>query len=750
MATDADTNNSGSNGENAVTMEQLATALQELKSENAALKGQLDGLGLVQGKEGLRVPPPVPFTGKNKELLQTFLTQCRVYHQAYAGALPLWKDRVLNAGAFLREDAAIWFEPFQREQTDPSIRTKSAATSAVFRSWDGFEEAIKGAFGLVNEVKIWEKKLTSLKMEQGKASEHYSKFQQWASKLTTWNEGPLFSVYHSQLTGEVKDALALQTEKPDNLIEYAKLVIEIDTNLTERRQEKKTEGKKPSYFTPKQYQPNTRRTRHWHNRPNSTAYTNAPPGPMELDNMQGKCFNCGKVGHYANKCRSPKKAFQPVKEGKKKELNTMNQVTLAVMTSEEDMLSEDSRNDSLPGGQWEMKPRYYPAPEGEDTEILIYAVTQEHAEEDMGLRTMVMELDDPRLKQDHEDHPWISWASCFHHNCMRHMGQKLGHGVFPVRTPAPVTQVYSWSDLAMFTMTNHNQERSIAKLSMGSKYPISCLTEEETWQTCPYPECVLHMADKISHWYQLVGDKPILCAGSNYDCRWPNCVEHLAYKAYQASMDKTRGIPGRKIRRYEHRWGTCPDAKNYAINCSMTTCRKHRGGKRRDKDLMELALQQGLIMDKYSATFAQGPLSRRMNTYTRDEYETLRARRNDLHDTLVENHKVHCDKQTDKYGICPQGKRYAVNCINDQCDDHECEKHEIRKVMELMGRRGHFRGGPDLHDELYQEYRRIKREETYPADQEPEVTFNEHYAIEELETESETDTSEDSDNSPKN
>ena len=83
------TNTSNSNGKNTITIKQLTIAFQKLKSKNTTLKEQLDDLSIIQGKEELYIPPLTPFTKKNKKLLQTFLTQYRIYYQTYTNTLPL-------------------------------------------------------------------------------------------------------------------------------------------------------------------------------------------------------------------------------------------------------------------------------------------------------------------------------------------------------------------------------------------------------------------------------------------------------------------------------------------------------------------------------------------------------------------------------------------------------------------------------------------------------------------------------------
>ncbi|TQV93704.1 pol protein [Cordyceps javanica] len=162
---------------------------------------------------------------------------------------------------------------------------------------------------------------------------------------------------YDALREEVKDEIA-KDDRPDTFDEFASKIIKVDNRLYARRLERNGRGNRQSN-QPRRNQANVSRRRG-----GSTAY-GFHPGPMELDAANKKtfkCYNCGKPGHMANKCKAPKKPWKPVAEGRNvsaasKELPVRNismansEVYYSPDDCEYDLASVDDTTDE--DGDWE-------------------------------------------------------------------------------------------------------------------------------------------------------------------------------------------------------------------------------------------------------------------------------------------------------------------------------------------------------------------------------------------------------------
>ncbi|PNH27873.1 hypothetical protein BJF96_g8872 [Verticillium dahliae] len=138
----------------------LAAMIQELRSENEQLRASMQQL---QGGTSMKALPPQSFDG-NPRALQSFITQVRQYHKANEGQLKYWGEKVANASSYLKGDALHWFEPFIRDySTHTKKEDMKQATQDIYAGMNAFEEAIKGAFGDVDEERQNERKILQLK-----------------------------------------------------------------------------------------------------------------------------------------------------------------------------------------------------------------------------------------------------------------------------------------------------------------------------------------------------------------------------------------------------------------------------------------------------------------------------------------------------------------------------------------------------------------------------------------------------------
>jgi hypothetical protein len=266
--------------------------------------------------EILRPRQPDPYDGSPINL-QGFLTHLRAYQMYYPSQFGTEEAKVRHAMGFLHDKALRWFEPIMRDYVNNPYELRKKETLNVYGSYEHFEQELKDFCGFQDEKRMAEQQIQKLR-QKGAASTYASEHRNSASRLN-WGEEALIASFYRGLKSEVKDAM-VGKERPTTYSGLVQLAVEIDDQQFERRQEKKLE-KAGETYTPnwknKKFQANQGKKRH-----TNTSY-GTQSGPMELgaaqrDHSQVKCWNCGKMGHFESKCRSPKtnQKHKPVPEGK--------------------------------------------------------------------------------------------------------------------------------------------------------------------------------------------------------------------------------------------------------------------------------------------------------------------------------------------------------------------------------------------------------------------------------------------------
>ncbi|KAF4623195.1 hypothetical protein D9613_001331 [Agrocybe pediades] len=293
----------------AETNKEIAKAVKEQSTATAQISAKASG-------SKVKIETPANYDGSTERVM-AFIQEVEVY-LAYNNVTDL-EQRIYFTLSKIRgrtgNRATVWSDNIRANMLAHASRVPA---TVPYADWKAFTETFARQFSLFTSTEDAIEKISTIEMTSGQSCEEYSRLFQAYADRSGFNAVAQLKEYKRGLTRPLREKLMTTWPAPKNnddgtinIINWMERACELDRQWRMTRVEghgRKSEALKPQYgnrnLERKQSPPGN-----YGNMQQAGSSTPRDPNAMDVDANKRKaftCYKCGKPGHMARDCRSPK------------------------------------------------------------------------------------------------------------------------------------------------------------------------------------------------------------------------------------------------------------------------------------------------------------------------------------------------------------------------------------------------------------------------------------------------------------